>query len=212
MKAYTKTIPALTTRPILMQTSLLILSGMLLQSCIMTTVVKEIENTVNSQEQHYTTKGETHKEGLLTIQIQNNAENTMLQIDSMELTNAGSITLTSTPLQLHYGTNTSITHNCNTDTSITHNCNTSISTQEIKIHGTLHSYLLNNETYPIYSGTMYYPVSSTIPAATSDTNNTPTTQITISIHPNCPLYAIINGKKEKVLHSITFTATVVDWE
>ena len=214
MKANTKTIPALTSHLTPIQTSLLLLSGLLLsglllQSCIMTTVVQEIEDTVTSAPEHYITKGETHKEGLLTLQIQNNAENTILQIDSLEICNTqvpdstvSSITLISTPLQLHYGT----------DTTITHHCSTNISTPAIKIHGTIHSYLLNNETYPIYTGTMYYPISGTIPAATSDPNNTPTTQITISIHPNCPLYAILNGTPQKVLQPISFSVTVEDWE
>ena len=200
MKALTKTIPAPVISRTLLQTNLMILSCILLQSCIMTTVVQEIEDTVATQQEHYTPKTETIYEGLLTLQIQNNAENTMLQIDSLEICNTH--TLISTPLQLHYGT----------DITITNHCSTSIFTPVIKIHGTLHSYLLNNETYPIYSGTMYYPITGSIPADTANTTPPYPTPIAISIHPNCPLYAIINGKKEKVLQPITFTATVVDWE
>ena len=72
MKTSSKTIPALTICLSFTQISLLLLSGILLQSCIMTTIVQDIEETVTQQE-HYTTKGETHKEGLLTLQIENNA-------------------------------------------------------------------------------------------------------------------------------------------
>ena len=200
MKTYTKKTPAQTTSRTLLQTNLMILSCIMLQSCIMTTVVQEIEDIAATQQEHYTTKTETIYEGLLTLQIQNNAENTMLQIDSLEICNTqlmdsscNSITLIKTPIQLHYGTHTSITHHCRTG----------ISTHEVKIHGTLYSYLPNNETYSIYSGTMYYPISGEI---------TDTTTSVISIHPNCTLYACINGKMTKVLQPITFSASVNDWD
>ena len=197
MKTFSKTIPVLSTCLPIIKITLLLIAGILLQSCIMTTVVQEIENTVTSAPEHHTTKGENLKEGHLTLQIQNNAENTMLQIDSLEICNMqvddssmSSITLLKTPMQLKYGTDTSTTYNHATHLIITQNT-------YAQIHGTLHSYLPNNETYPIYSGTMYYPISVTT---------------TINIHPNCPLYAIINSTPQKILQPITFTATVEDWE
>lgn len=241
MRTISKSISTLTNCHTIMQTCLLLLSLIVLQSCIMTTVVKDIEKTVTSAPEHYTTKGENLNEGLLTLQIQNNAENTMLQIDSLGICNiqlmdstgkdtcygslirTGSVTIIDTLLQLYYGANTIAIYNLATQ-------KIKIPTQKLtpwnptehparskntyaKIHGTLNSYLPNNETYPIYSGTMYYPLSGNIPAATSDiTNPQAPASTVITIHPNCPLYAIINSSPQKVLQPISFTVTVEDWE
>ena len=93
-----------------------------------------------------------------------------------------------------------------------------------KIHGTMYTYIADNTLCPLYTGTMYYPLSGTIPAATTeitsaastdtstDTSTLHPTPITITLQPNCHLYAIINGQLEKVLQPITFTVTVEDWE
>lgn len=233
-----------------------------LTSCIMTTTVQEIEEAVTSQQEHYTSKATIHQEGMLAIRIQNNAGNTMLQIDSMEICNiqlmdsagelmlnsspayTGSITLINSTLQLEYGTDTTIccqgittysqgitTYSQGTTTEvkipvqiltpwnpaqhITGSKNT-----YAKIHGTMYTYTADNTLCPLYTGTMYYPLSGTIPAATTeitavaltDTSTLHPIPITITLQPNCPLYAIINGRLEKVLQPITFTVTVEDWK
>lgn len=224
MKANPKNNPTLTICLTLLQTSML-LSSILLQSCIMTTVVKDIEDTVDTRKETTTSKAATLKEGLLTIQIQNNTENTILLTDRVEICNiqlayttgevahkgsltySGSIELINDTLQLHYGTNTStpqvkIPIQTLTPWNTTEHPTTSKNTYA-KIHGTLYSYLTNNTPYPVYTGTMYYPITGKI---------TDTTTITITIQPNCPLYATNNGKLEKILQPITFSITVEDWE
>ena len=238
-----------------------------LTSCIMTTTVQEIEETVTLQQEHYTSKATILQEGLLAVQIQNNAKNTLLQIDSMEICNiqlmdpaeelmhggspahTGSIIFINNTLQLHYGTDTT----CCQGTSTLHQGTTAYcqdtttccqgtttycqgTTTEVKIpaqtltpwnpaqlptgskntyakiHGTMYTYIADNTLFPIYTGTMYYPLCGTIPAATTGIPAKSPTPITITLHPNCPLYAIINGQLEKVLQPITFTVTVEDWE
>ena len=260
-----------------------------LTSCIMTTTVQEIEETVTLHQEHYTSKATILQEGLLAIQIQNNAENTLLQMDSMEICNiqlmdpagelmhngspahTGSIMFINNTLQLHYGTDTTCCQGTSTfhqgttaycqDTTtycqgstISHLGTTAycqdtttycqgtstevkIPAQTLtpwnpaqlptgskntyaKIHGTMYTYIADNTLFPIYTGTMYYPLSGTIPAATTeitavastDTSTLHPTPITITLQPNCHLYAIINGQLEKVLQPITFTVTVEDWE
>lgn len=211
-----------------------------MQSCIMTTVMQEIEDTVTSQSKHYITKGENLKEGLLTLQIDNNAENTMLQISSLEICNiqladstedfshnnsstyTGAITLINSKVQLQYGSGTSTTY-YNTPLKIKipaqkltpwnpAELTTMSSYTYAKIHGTMYTYLTNNDLLPLYSGIMYYPISGEIPAITGDNTNISPTPITINLQPNCPLYAIINGIPQKILHPITFTVTVDDWK
>lgn len=250
-----------------------------LTSCIMTTTVQEIEETVTLQQEHYTSKATILREGLLAIQIQNNAENTLLQIDSMEICNiqlmdpagelmhnsspayTGSIMLINSTMQIHYGADTTYcqgtstfhqgtTAYCQDTTTYCQGTSTYCqgSSTEVKIpaqtltpwnpaqlptwstntyakiHGTMYTYIADNTLCPLYTGTMYYPLSGTIPAATTeitavastdtstDTSTLHPTQITITLQPNCPLYAIINGQLEKVLQPITFTVTVEDWE
>ena len=227
MKTSSKTIPALTICLSFTQISLLLLSGILLQSCIMTTIVQEIEETVTQQEL-YTTKGETHKEGLLTLQIENNAENIMLLIDSLEICNIqlidptgeitynNDLTIINSTTTLFYGTNISFSESIVPAQKLTPwnpaELPSLSNNSYAKIYGTLHSYLPNNETYPIYTGIMYYPISGTISASKSGITISSPTPLAITIHPYCPLYTMLNGKIEKILQPITFTATVDDWE
>lgn len=231
-----------------------------LTSCIMTTTVQEIEETVTTRQEPYNSKASYLKEGVLAIQIQNNAENTLLQIDSMEICNiqlmdpagelmhngfpayTGSIMLINSTLQIHYGTDNTYCQGSNTSHlgtttyfQDTTTCCQGTSTEVkipaqtltpwnpaqlptgskntyAKIHGTMYTYIADNTLFPIYTGTMYYPLCGTIPAATTGIPAKSPTPITITLHPNCPLYAIINSQLEKVLQPITFTVTVEDWE
>ena len=210
-----------------------------LTSCIMTTTVREIEETVTTQQEPYNSKASYLKEGVLAIQIQNNAENTMLQIDSMEICNiqlmdpagelmhngspayTGSIMFINSTLQIHYGTDTTCCQGTTTEVKIPAQTLTPWTPAQLptgskntyaKIHGTMYTYIADNTLCPLYTGKMYYPLSGTIPAATTGIPAKSLTPITITLHPNCPLYAIINGQLEKVLQPITFTVTVEDWE
>lgn len=217
----------------------LIITLTTLTSCIMTTTVQEIEETVTTRQEPYNSKASLLKEGLLAIQIQNNAENTMLQIDSMEIcniqlmdpagelmhngspANSGSIMFINSTLQIHYGTDTTYCQGTSTEVKIPAQTLTPWNPAQLptgskntyaKIHGTMYTYIADNTLFPIYTGTMYYPLSGTILAATTGIPAKSLTPITITLHPNCPLYAIINSQLEKVLQPITFTVTVEDWE
>ena len=205
----------------------------------MTTTVQEIEETVTTRQKPYNSKASYLKEGVLAIQIQNNAENTLLQIDSMEIcniqlmdpagelmhngspANSGSIMFINSTLQIHYGTDTTHCQGTSTEVKIPAQTLTPWNPAQLptgskntyaKIHGTMYTYIADNTLLPIYTGTMYYPLCGTIPAATTGIPAKSLTPITITLHPNCPLYAIINGQLEKVLQPITFTVTVEDWE
>ena len=209
----------------------------MLQSCIKTTLLEEKDsNTIFTRQRNFTSKSGTLKEGLLSLQIQNNAGNTMLQIDSLEicniqladntgdtahnssLTRTGSITLISSPMQVEYGSCTStITVNGNStplEAKVPVQTFKPWSTAEhpakskntyAKIHGTMYTYIANNTLFPLYTGTMYYPLSGKI--TSTDTNH-----ITIDLQANCPLYAILNDTPQKVLQTISFTVTVNDWK
>ena len=210
-----------------------------LTSCIMTTTVQEIEETVTTRQEPYNSKASYLKEGLLAIQIQNNAENTILQIDSMEICNiqlmdpagelmhngspacTGSIMFINNTLQFHYGADTTYCQGTSTEIKIPAQTltpwnpallPTGSKNTYAKIHGTMYTHIADNTLFPIYTGTMYYPLCGTIPAATTGIPAKSLTPITITLHPNCPLYAIINSQLEKVLQPITFTVTVEDWE
>ena len=210
-----------------------------LTSCIMTTTVQEIEETVTTRQEPYNSKASYLKEGVLAIQIQNNAENTMLQIDSMEICNiqlmdpagelmhngspacTGSIMLINNTLKFHYRADTTYYQVTSTEVKIPAQTLTPWNPAQLptgskntyaKIHGTMYTYIADNTLFPIYTGTMYYPLCGTIPAATTGIPAKSPTPITITLHPNCPLYAIINSQLEKVLQPITFTVTVEDWE
>ena len=210
-----------------------------LTSCIMTTTVQEIEETVTTRQEPYNSKASYLKEGVLAIQIQNNAENTMLQIDSMEICNiqlmdpagelmhngspayTGSIMFINSTLHIHYGADTTYCQGTSTEVKIPAQTLTPWNPAQLptgskntyaKIHGTMYTYIADNTLCPLYTGTMYYPLSGTIPAATTGIPAKSLTPITITLHPNCPLYAIINSQLEKVLQPITFTVTVEDWE
>lgn len=198
----------------------------------MTTVMQEIEHIVTSEDEYYISKAETTKEGLLSISIQNNAKNIMLQMDSLTICNIqltatedianyssqvhiGTLTLINSPIQLQYGASVSTTEvklpvqeltPWNTSELPAINKN-----NYIRIHGTIYSHINSKELYPLYSGTMYWPVTGTI-TANSNSEDTASNKIPITIQPYCQLYAIINGAPEKVLQPILFTATVEDWE
>ena len=139
--------------PALLKTITILISCIImttLTSCIMTTTVQEIEETVTLQQEHYTSKATILQEGLLAVQIQNNAENTLLQIDSMEICNiqlmdpaeelmhdgspvhTGSIMLINSTLQIHYGTDNTYCQGSTTSHLGTTTCCQGTST-EVKI-------------------------------------------------------------------------------
>ena len=184
-----------------------------LTSCIASTTVEEINNTVNTSNAPITLKSDEIKQGTLVISIQNNADNTLLTIDSLTLCNVltpnktggkpkrGNITIfpqeeTFPPIQLPTQTITPWTANQLPRPG---------SGAYITIHGKLHTNTSTNTPYLLYQGAMYTPFSTTISEAT-------TTTATITLYPNCPLYIIHNGTLLKILQEITFMPFVWDWE
>lgn len=184
------------------------LTSPILQSCVMTTIKSEIEDTVNTAPGNLKIKSEELKYGYLTLQINNTAENTILQIDSLEICNIqvpdnetglarkGNIMLDSTAAKLPVQTfrpwepNTLPQHS---------------SKMYIKIYGQMLTFLLDGTPLPLYTGPMYLSFNATI------TENT-TTTISLNLYPGCPLYCQINGQMEKVLQPINFDATVNGWD
>lgn len=184
------------------------LTSTILQSCVMTTVISEIEDTVNSAPGNLKIKSAELKYGSLTLQINNTAENATLQIDSLEiynilvpdnetgLTKRGNIKLDSTAAKLPVQTFSP----WEPRTLPQHS-----SKMYIKIYGQMYTFLLDGTPLPLYTGPMYLSFNATI------TENA-TTAISLNLYPGCPLYCQINGKMKKVLQPITFSVTVNDWD
>ena len=192
----------------------------ILQSCIITTVAEEIDKTIMAEEEFHTfqkTKGNGYK---VTLKILNNAENTILQIDTLNLCNImlsdsvsgisckSHLKINDKTISVPYGSHTAMSSEI-------------IAIQELvpwepaegiplgsnksyaKIYGTMFTQNCKPDT--LYSGIMYYPISGCITGHNS-------TEIPVNLHPNCPLYGELNGKMEKILQPIAFCITVADWE
>ena len=217
MKGYSNTISAITC-------CIKLLPCLIMQSCIMTTTVQEIEDTVVSHQENYTSKAEASLKGMFKVQVQNKAENTMLQIDSIKICNIlladtltnqickGNIKIICRTCNLPYGSNI-----FTSEISVPPQKLVPWTTAELpagsnstyaEIHGAIYSYTTNNELFTIYSGAMYYPISGILTASMGGITNI----AAIKIQSNCPLYAYHNGKIGKVLQPITFTATVNNWK
>lgn len=192
----------------------------ILQSCIISTIAGEIDITAMAEydfHKYHETRGMEYK---VTIRILNNAENTILKIDTLKLCN---IILTDSisriPYKSHFKLNDgTISLPYNSDTAISSGM---IAIQELepwnpaegapfysmksyaKIHGTIYTDNYNSNT--LYTGIMYYPISGCITEHNC-------TAISINLYPNCPLYAEFNGKMEKILQPIAFSITVTDWQ
>ena len=180
-----------------------------------TTSQEEIENTIEKTN----VKSDEIQMGTMALTICNNAENTLLQTDSLELCNIllpytnhageelryGNITLTPSnttfsPVQLPAQTFTP--WSCST---LPGSGSSSGSGSYAIIHGRLYTYNSPGTPFLLAQGPMYTPISATIKA-------NETTPLTITIYPNCPLYVNLNGTLAKVLQPIGFSPHVNDWE
>lgn len=193
----------------------------ILQSCIMNTVVQDIDQTIEERDK-YISKSTCYQEGKLAVAIKNNAENTLLQIDSVEICN---ILLYNQDFEYQYTGDITIMKYNNTG-NLSYGtdslwCTTTLPEQVsvpwspedspylnkgsyAKIHGAVYTYIADNSLLLLHSGTMYCPVGVNITRFSA-------TLININIYGNCQLYACINGKMRKVLQPITFGASVEDW-
>ena len=153
--------------------------------------------------------------GNLALNISNEAENTLLQTDSVEIcnvqvcyTNGGNTELrlgciriiptdsTFTPVQLP-----AQTFNPWSDNRLPRPSSGSYAI----IYGSLYTYTSAGDPFLLATGPMYTPIAATIAA-------NQTTRLTITITPGCPLYVNINGTLEKVLETISIAPYVKDWE
>ena len=196
-----------------------------LQSCVMTNIVDETDQTVKSQP--------TAQYGRMVVKIQNNANNTCLQIDSIEICNIaleetstlqkyrGDITVLLSGIQNQTGDSLTEGFSLLEGAEISSNeiklpqqkfspwsPNTLPSRsnkQYIKIHGKLYTYTSGNNTILLTGGPLYTPLHGEI------TENE-TLSATVTLQSNCPLYTEYNGTMVKVLQEISFNPSVNDWE
>lgn len=181
---------------------------LLLESCVTTTVVKEIEDTVESNRNLLKSKADEIKVGYLELKIHNLTENTNLQIDSLEICNIqlqnadgistqmGNMKLDTLPAKLPVQTFTP----WNTTT-----LPTSSKGMYVKLYGTMYTFIAGSQPFALWSGPMYFTFNGSI-------SEISTTKIDFKIQDNCPLYCIVDGHIEKVLQSIQFQVTVDNWK
>ena len=183
-------------------------------SCITSTTIEEIEKPFTTKESDpaYTNMG------YISITLQNNAEGTLLLLDSIELCNikpangtAPNTTITrhQPALELTYSTTyTSAATPLPAQKFIPwtpDNLPEESTTAYIKIHGKLYTYLADGKTMLHCSGPMYTPLQGHI-------NPGKSTNTTIEIYDNYPIYCENNGAMTKVLQAIEFDASIVDWK
>ena len=183
-------------------------------SCIATTTIKEIEQTINTKETF-----QSPNMGYISITLQNNAEGTLLLLDSIELCNIKPANGTATPnttitrhqpaLELTYSTtSTSAATPLPSQKFIPwtpDNLPEESTTAYIKIHGKLYTFLADGKTMLNCTGPMYTPLQGHI-------NQGKNTNTTIKMYDNCPIYFENNGVMAKALKAIGFDASIVDWE
>ena len=187
--------------------AIMICTGVL-ESCVISSVVEDIDETIDKMVLAEGSKSYEMKEGYLSIHIYNNADNTLLEVDSIEICNVlvrdemydgvkrGNIVLDNPKQKLLVQTfkpwNPIETPQNSKD-------------MYVKIYGSIYSYIGNQKQYLICSGPMYFTFKGEI------TENQ-TTEINFELYDNCPLYCQVNGKMEKALQSISFSVSVEDWE
>ena len=182
-------------------------------SCVISTTVDEIEKPFGTKESNPTSTDM----GYITLTLRNNAENTLLLLDSIELCNiklnqtTKAITISRHQPALQLPNQTSTT-----------SPGTTIPAQEfipwtpdklpeestssyIKIHGKLYTYLADGKTMLHCPGPMYTPLYGYI-------NPGKSTNIIMEMYDNCPIYFKNNGVMTKALRAIGFDANIVDWE
>ena len=175
---------------------LMLLLPVITASCVSSTIAEEME-----------TRSVEIGEGWLALTILNNAENTLLQIDSLEICNVPVQCSQST--RLAYGADTTFPplQLCVQTLHPWDPCENPSSPHGsyATIYGSIYTLNSSSGLFLLAQGPMYTPVSATITANI-------TTQLTITLYPNCPLYISHNGTLEKVLQSIQFSPIVIGWE
>ena len=191
-----------------------------LASCVMTTTVEEINEAVERNGSCINSKSNEISKGQFSILLKNNANNTCLQIDSIQICNIhvadsatntivkgnktiyinsqiefGKLACTSTatlPIQIFTPW---------TPETLPQNSNNTYG----KIRGRIYTYLSDGTPIILTEGPLYFPLQGKIIS-----NALTTTEIELA--DNCPLYYELDGKMEKALNTINFNVTVDDWQ
>lgn len=191
-----------------------------LASCVMTTTVEEINEAVERNGSCINSKSNEISKGQFSILLKNNANNTCLQIDSLEICNILQEDTTTNSLvkgkktiyinsQIEFGklacTSTATlpiqTFTPWTPETLPQNSNNTYG----KICGKIYTYLTDGTPILLTEGPLYFPLQGKI------TSNTLTTT-EFEITDNCPLYYELDGKMEKAINAINFEITVNDWQ
>ena len=201
----------------------LLLAACTLESCIMTEIVEDVNEVTEKSGGNLSSKAnEVHKGGF-SILLVNAANNTCLEIDSLQICNilvedyvTGSITrgkktieIASEDTLIEFGgqANTSTEHlpvqtfTPWTPETLPQNSNNTY----LKIYGKIYTYLADSTPLLLAKGPLYAPLSGKITP-----NNLSITELEMA--DNCPLYYETNGKMEKALNTINFEVTVNDWQ
>lgn len=178
-----------------------------IESCVMSSVVEDIDDIINIDAYNYS-KSEEIKEGFLSVKVINIAPNTYLQIDSMEICNVmikdeitgglkdGSIILDSTRIKLPVQK-----FNSWIPDVLPQNSNK----MYVRLDGKIYMSIANNTTFVLCNGPMYFTFDGII-------NENQTTDVKFVVNDRCQLYCEVDGKMVKVLQSISFDVSVDDWE
>lgn len=199
-----------------------ILGITVLQSCIVTTTVEEINDTVWPDNTSISSKSNDYAEGSLVLKITNNANNTRLIIDSLEIYNikitkeSAKEICTGNKMLLKKGEKIQIDFQ-ETASSDTINLPeqkfhpwspktlpANSTGTYIKIYGQICTFIGVGEPFTLTEGPLYFPFIGNI---------TPnhTTSAEFQLYVNCPLYCQINDQIELALVPITFDASVEGW-
>lgn len=201
----------------------LLIGACTLESCIMTEIVEEVNEVTEKSGGNLASKANEALKGGFSILLVNAANNTCLEIDSLQLCNilvedsvTGSITrgmktleIASEDTLIEFGRQISTyteplpvqIFSPWTPETLPQNSNNTYG----KIRGRIYTYLSDGTPILLTEGPLYFPLQEKI------TSNTLTTT-KFEITDNCPLYYELDGKMEKALKTINFNVTVDDWQ
>jgi len=182
----------------------------------MTSVKDEMEEVTSNATALPESKSTETGLGKLAININNSAESTMLQIDSLKMCNiqntqeARNIPIgAATPIKLEYGSEFQSPPIVLPEQTITPWAPPALPENStgsyLKIYGALYAYITDGQPFLLYEGAMYTALYGRITAEN-------TKEIRIILSDNCPVYCISDGTPEKILKSINFAPHVVEWK
>ena len=201
----------------------LILAACTLESCIMTEIVDEVNEVTEKSGGNLASKANKVLKGGFSILLVNAANNTCLEVDSLQICNilvedsvTGSITrgkktleIASEDTLIEFGNQASTstetipvqTFTPWTPVTLPQNSNNTY----LKIYGKIYTYLADCTLLLLAEGPLYAPLTGKI---TPDS----LTITKFELADNCPLYYETEGQMNKALNAINFEVTVNDWQ